>query len=321
MPRGGHFGLWKPVAKDIFRSRWKRFYKRCYRDRATKGNTPDRPGPHLQPNQTPDGVPEPWRLLYSLNNFEAQRPPPDARGITLVRETQRIFMQPAMRCVLSSERHAILRALDGGRNGGPESGFGRMETSPWPQNPDHVPQHILNVLKANAVGKQQSRAKDGSSRDEDDDDDQTEAEQVNQVEEQDQVDDPPDFYAYLVGKQDPAALKRAHGTFPVRRVQELMEEYTLVWDGGLKKPRDLALDDGERGHFPFVDEQASLISEMALRDILKVSHRTKSRRHPKWQEIQYEFKRGHQTYLRRRQMLLDEAKSRMGVVRQALADV
>lgn len=56
--------------------------------------------------------------------------------------------------------------------------------------------------------------------------------------------------------------------------------------------------------FPFIDESASLVDDLHLRDILKLGHRTNSRRLPRWKEIQYEHKKGHRSFLRRRQVKL-----------------
>merc|ERR1712217_788698 len=96
-------------------------------------------------------------------------------------------------------------------------------------------------------------------------------------------------------------------TFPVRRLRELVEEWELVWENGQNNPRAAARrkkaspeDEGvDRGRFPYIDEQAGLLDELSLNEILRLNYKTKSRHHPKWKEIRYEMKRGHKQYLRR----------------------
>lgn len=306
MPRGGHFGLWKPQ-KDFFKSRWKRFYKRCYRKRNTAGNGPDRAGPHEQPRHTPDGVPSPWKLMYSVDNFKGLPPPTDARSTTneYIHNLRR-FLRPFSECRQPRGTQAVLRALDPGRHG-TDSGNGRLETIPlttdrWKAGPEHMPQHILNLMNPKGRSSASEETEDTS------------------------------FLMKVVGVTED---RRAQGTFPVRRLYELVEEHEIVWKDGLNKVgassakarKDGKDKDGaeleevkDRGRFPFIDEQASLIDELGLQEILKHRHRINSRRHPKWREIQYENKKGQKSYLRRRQMGLDEAKARMGVIRQTLAD-
>lgn len=300
MPRGGHFGLWKPTPKDIFKSRWKRFYKRCHRYRS-KSNQPDRAGPHPQPVSYNDGVPSPWRLLFSQRHLELgpkgeRTLPPDLKpyGIQQYRQNEKMYLTPWRECQDTSAQTYVLRCLDPGRRGGADSGYGRLETKAWLDEkyevPEHITSHIYNLVK-------------------------------------------PDLEAEREKEDDslaPILKGPAVETFPVRRLQELLEEWYLVWEDGQKDPRKERVVKGkagdedtkevDRGRFPYIDEQAGLLDDVVLADILRLNHRIKSRRHPKWKEIQYEFKKGHRQYLRRKRMMDDEAKARMGVMRQALAD-
>ncbi|CAE7436053.1 unnamed protein product, partial [Symbiodinium necroappetens] len=66
-------------------------------------------------------------------------------------------------------------------------------------------------------------------------------------------------------------------------------------------------------------EKAGLLDELELAEILRLRHKTNSRRLPKWKEIQFWFKKWHRVYLRRRAVKIAEAKARMGVLKQASA--
>lgn len=281
MPRGGHMGLWKPTPKDIYKSRWKRFYKRCYRLR-TPGNNVDRPGPHDQSNFVPDGVPSAWKLNYSLQNFTGKKPPDSRRaGFATYRFNIDKYLLPAKLCREGSVADIVHRCLDGGRHGSWHTGLGRLEAT-WGRGEFadkrldeelQIPMHIYNQVK-----KQESD--DTSQKDSD-----------------------------------------VLDMFPVRRLYQLCDEKEIIWDGGLNDPRKYdTAEGGPRGRFPYVDDHAGLLDELSLSEILRVSHRTNSRRHPKWKEIQYWFKRWHRMYLRRRHMLKDEVKARMGIMKQAVLD-
>lgn len=290
MPRGGYFGLFRqnPQA-DIYRSRWKRFYKRSYRPR-TPFNLPEAPPPHPQPtwgrgdNEDqvhPDGVPSPWVLQYSLSNFE--KLPTDARR-TAQRHYDfnfRSFMNGAMKCSPNPvAQDVILRCLDRGRKGGADTGLGRPEAGlSWD---DRAPIHLRNIFD-------------------------TEAEKS---------DDGVQFLSIL--QNEGSNTDQFHN----RRLYKLLEEKEIVWERGQLDVRKLSKrgaegeSDGSRGNFPFVDEQASLIDDLQLREILRLRHRINRRRHFKWIAIRYQYKKWHAQYLRRRDMVLDEAKARMGVLRQ-----
>jgi len=319
MPRGGHRGFFLATPKDKFKSRWKRFYKRVYRPRSG-GNDVDRPG-HAEWLQPPDYVPSPWRLRIQhdsskeLMNYHWRT----------YRQTFNQFMRPAMLCKSPAAVDTVLRALDAGRSGGAESGFGRIETAPWhrdskddvhdQQHPEQVPKHIFNVLQAQAGRSSSSSAtstlEDGDLR------------RNNFFEEH--------LMTAAVGGSYPieADGKRSNTcvpeSFPVQRLAELLEEKEIVWMYGQNKPRARTARKqfGEeakrdRGRFPAIDEHATLIDDLDNKEILRLAHSTKSRRQPKWKEIVYEEKKGHRSYLRRKQVLTDEVKARMGVIRQTL---
>jgi len=283
-------GLWKPTPKDIFKSRWKRFYKRCYRPRKL-GNNVDAPGPHAQALGFPDGIPSPWKLNYSIANFTQGNVPQDMRRAAAKTYGANIsdYLRPIESAREGTAQDVILRCLDAGRRGAAasSSGYGRIEAR-WGREPqkegreafdteEHVPNHIL-TLQRHQRTKQE---------------------------------------------QDEVERTSCSTQFQFRRLYELCEEKEIVWDGGLNDPRRMDGQDGGaggRGHFPYIDEKAGLLDELMLKDILRLSHRTNSRRHPKWQEIQFWYKKWHRQYLRRREILKDEVKSRMGVLKQALPE-
>merc|ERR1711953_612786 len=100
-----------------------------------------------------------------------------------------------------------------------------------------------------------------------------------------------------------------------RRLYELCEEKELVWAGGQIDPNRERQDElHSRGHFPRVDEAASPMDDLMLKDILLLRHKTNRRRHPKWIEISYTYKKWHQQYLRRGHMLQDEVKARLSIM-------
>jgi len=312
MPRGGHFALWRPNPQaDIYRSRWKRFYKRSYRPR-TPMNLPDSSPPHLQPKWGrdanaphifPDGIPSPWAMQYSVSNFQNGLPPDAKRFSQKAYEwnSQR-FLNPARICRNTIGQDHILRCLDPGRKNGADTGYGRAEVgATWDET---GPTHLRNIFEAEA-----QRSGNG---------------------EEDRL----DFLRTLketqpIGRGANAAnyeATKSTDLFHSRRLFMLLEEQEIVWTGGQLDLRKMARKGAggnedstkERGHFPYVDEQASLIDDLQLREILRLRHRINRRRHFKWMEIAYQYKRWHQQYLRRRAVMLDEVKARMGVLRQTL---
>lgn len=110
-------------------------------------------------------------------------------------------------------------------------------------------------------------------------------------------------------------------TYLVRRLYELCEEREIVWEGGQHNPNaDDGAQEGPTGRFPHVDEQASLVDELTLKEILRLRHKTNSRRHPIWTEKTYQCRVWHKQYLRRRHMLKDEVKARVGILKQGLSE-
>eukprot|EP00435_Cladocopium_sp_Y103_P053650 s699_g17.t1 len=276
MPRGGHMGIWRPLPKDIFKSRWKRFFKRCYRPR-TGGNALDRAPPHIQADHM-DGVPSPWKLHMQEDfgegkSFRDSRIPRGAGSD--YRSNLDQYLRPAKFCTEGIASDVILRSLDPGRHNYMSlTGLGKLETA-W-QNIDgnkdkgtvaatdweySVPTHILSVLKP------------------------------------------------LLGTKEPGeVITTRPNLFVARKLRQLCEEKEIRASG----------EGPDRGNFPYVDEQASLLDELTLNEILRIRHKTNSRRHPKWKEVQYWFKRWHGIYLRKRAIKRAELKEAQGIAKKAL---
>ncbi|CAJ1413870.1 unnamed protein product [Effrenium voratum] len=295
MPRGGHMGLWKPLPRDIFKSRWKRFFKRCWRPRSG-GNQVDRAGPHIQGDYW-EAVPSPWKLhLREPSKAAGADAYKDGAGanssLKVYRRNQASYLRPAMMCREGTASDIILRCLDAGRRSSfsltglgkleaawfnvPESGNPRQETA-WE---DAAPRHILDELE-----KVIKERKETSS-------------------------------------QEPyEVLASPSNNFKVRRLFELCEEKEIVWDGGQigARRRTGREEASKRGNFPYIDEQAGLLDELNLDEILRLRHKTKSRRLPKWKAISWWFKRWHRVYLRRRAMVIEEVKATEGVSKKALS--
>eukprot|EP00933_Yihiella_yeosuensis_P066742 TRINITY_DN71168_c0_g1_i1.p1 TRINITY_DN71168_c0_g1~~TRINITY_DN71168_c0_g1_i1.p1 ORF type:complete len:277 (-),score=33.19 TRINITY_DN71168_c0_g1_i1:263-1093(-) len=276
MPRGGHMGLWKPTPKDIFKSRWKRFYKRTVRLRG-KGNNVDFPGPHKQGPLNYD-VPSPWKFHYSLEDMPERKLSRVGNPARLHYEQNlKNYIKPLMNARGSSAVAAILRSLDTGRRSSDRMGLGRLEAG-W----GRAKSDMEYIKDESHIAKQ-------------------------------------------IGGNVPLLWKTytGHNLFQNVRLYSLCEEEELVWKDGLNDPRRQMSEQGDsknRGRFPYIDEKAGLIDELTLRDILRLGHRTNSRRHPKWKELQFWYKKWHRQYLRRRQMLKDEVKARMGVLKQAIPE-
>eukprot|EP00811_Abedinium_folium_P002178 NODE_11997_length_1252_cov_9.296889.p2 GENE.NODE_11997_length_1252_cov_9.296889~~NODE_11997_length_1252_cov_9.296889.p2 ORF type:complete len:289 (-),score=38.93 NODE_11997_length_1252_cov_9.296889:303-1169(-) len=284
MPSGGHKGGWWPTPRDIYRSRWKRFYKRTYRWRSAL-NHPDNPPPYRQAGQPHDFVPSPMKLQVQIRPTGGL-PPWARRGTwgTYLRNSSR-YMSPAQFAQDVTGRDYVMRCLDRGSHGGGDTGYGRIEAGISAQNRQHpqaqaqetaaMPEHIRRVLEESAGTVTGGHEFVKTLKDTYDDNDK--------------------FY--------------------VKRLAELTEEFELVWETRDGRRRRA---DGDHGIFPYVDEKASLVDDLRLDTILKLRHRTKRRRMPKWIEIQYVTKKWHQQYMRRRHMLKDEAAARHGIVRQAM---
>jgi len=277
-------------------------------------NNPDDSPPHVQPmwgrdpkaeQIFPDGVPSPWVLQYSLDNFGRNNAPPDAKRYaqTTYEWSKRNFHFPVEKANNSIARDLILRSLDAGRKGGSDTGYGRAEVScTWEES---GPEHLKRIFHDEV---ENSKGKDGKY---------TSAE---------------DFLTTLKemqpilggGGQGARLPSQCTEYFYNRRLYKLYEEKEIAWLGGQLDVRKLSRRGGdgtdERGHFPYVDEQASLIDDLQLKEILRLKHRINRRRHFKWLEITYQYKKWHQQYLRRRAVLQDEVKARMGVLKETLSE-
>ncbi|CAK9043171.1 unnamed protein product [Durusdinium trenchii] len=101
---------------------------------------------------------------------------------------------------------------------------------------------------------------------------------------------------------------------------QLCAEKEMVYDPSLPR-RSSSREEGNetRGHFPYIDERVSMLDEVTLDKILRIRHKTNSRRHPKWQEIQYWIKRWHRFYLRRRAVKRAEERGTEAQLKKALA--
>ena len=83
----------------------------------------------------------------------------------------------------------------------------------------------------------------------------------------------------------PAATGERPDTFLLHRLHRICAQYDLYWESkgdnrqyreGLKAPENM---------LPYVDEQASILKELALKDIKFTRHRTPIHKSPKWREI------------------------------------
>jgi len=207
------------------------------------------------------------------------------------------YLAPAR---LSSDpvaRDLILRSLDPGRHwGGAETGLGRAayladrfaggpggDTGDLNRLKEHVPMHLYDVLETHC--KKESASADTTA-----------------------------LFDKLVNG-DPE-------TFPVRRLYEICEEREIVWDKGQADfSRDGHQDTEQKATgFPYVDESVGSVEDLLLRDILKLKHKTNRRRHPKWLEIRWQRQQWHKQYLRRKHILEDEVKARMGVLKLGMME-
>ncbi|CAK0790416.1 unnamed protein product, partial [Prorocentrum cordatum] len=296
------------LRKDIFRSRWKRFYKRCYRPR-TRGKTVDLPPPHEQGKLNTDGVPAPWKLRVSVQDAEM---PPESRRLAwqlyrsnfydYTRGEQWSKSNQLQQMQALGDAHAlnhVLRCLDPGIRRRCDSGYGRPETMAE-FSPDSVPEHVYNEIAERA--KQEG----GKAQE------------------------------FLDNLQGMAGMKEGgFETFPEARFYELCEENETLWHEVAVNARGRPLGDWQgprgaeqqgdaargpdRGHFPYIDEQAALVDELRLDEVLRLRHRRSERRHPKWIEKAYQAKPRHEKYLHQRAISLDEIKERMGVLKQGIA--
>ncbi len=77
-------------------------------------------------------------------------------------------------------------------------------------------------------------------------------------------------------------------SFPIKRLFNLCNLYENVWASPKKdwlktRPSGSSLDSSQsHGPFPYVDEKATVLSELTKGEILKTRHRVNSNSHPKW---------------------------------------
>lgn len=210
------------------------------------------------------------------------------------------FLLAYQKCLQPDYRDAVVRSLDWGRRGVSDSGLGRAEAVRFghtnqEQNqgeaaavPELLPRHIHGAILSKV-------AKDGE-----------------------------------LGSFMEAITQHSHSdVFHIRRLYELCEEKEIAYEGRLEKmdgqaqgtriPDGLSEKPADRGRFPYVDEKASLIDELKLRDILKLRHKTNSRHHPKWKEVRYWFKKWQQQYLRRRHMQSPNSNLALGEQQRMLS--
>lgn len=289
-------GGWWPTPKDIFKSRWKRFYKRGNRQRSMKINAADWEKPHMQGFRAKNFLAAPWKWNYSTENFPRDGgKPPDLTGTAdvMYRNQVKRFMLPLQHLtVMSKETGArntkepdvqdfILRCLDAGRRGRCDSGHGRAEVAL--DKKAVAPSHLLQAMEA---------ASDEDARGE------TEASSA-------------EFLSAI------STFETSPTHFHVRRLMQLCEEWEITWEGGQAEDEDEE-NEPARGRFPYIDEQASLVDELTLKSILRLRHKTKCRRSPRWLEAVYHMKKGRSSYLRRRAVCTEEANAQMGVLKQAM---
>ena len=97
-------------------------------------------------------------------------------------------------------------------------------------------------------------------------------------------------------------------TFPIKRLYNICQTYSSVWDPNRFKSSRNVSGTGEqsdivkqRGPFPFVDDRATVLSELTKANIFQTRHRVNSNSHPRW---------ALRTIRRRRRKLLVKSKRR-----------
>ena len=114
-------------------------------------------------------------------------------------------------------------------------------------------------------------------------------------------------YAEVDSKFAEALANTSNDSFPVKRLYNLCNLYSSVWDTnssrgyrGRSASSDQVSVDG-RGPFPYVDDRATVLTELTKNHILQTRHRVNSESHPKW---------ALRTIRRRRRKMLIKAKKR-----------
>lgn len=318
MPRGGHNGIWRPTPKDIFKSRWKRWYKRSYLSRSGDNdyanNAVDRrptPQDASKKLHLPDGTGSLWRL--NTHSFGEKDPQDMERGgpgrsrfaaYQMYKDNRDTYLKPFSNAQSPMWAETVIRCLDRERHGS-HSGesFGQSSAS-WEPDSDSVSYLTAAIRSAKEEAASRFLSAPNSHN----------------------VDSDYEVQSYEVQTATPRSppekkevVRPLPGPYLVRRLYGLCDEYELVWRKGQRplEPREDE-NEGTRGRFPYVDEQHSALGDLNLSDILRVNHRIKSRRHPRWKEAVYLFKKARAQYLIRRQVCKDEAKARQGVMKQVL---
>mmetsp|Transcript_7836 Transcript_7836/g.17209 ORF Transcript_7836/g.17209 Transcript_7836/m.17209 type:complete len:331 (-) Transcript_7836:12-1004(-) len=316
MPRGGHTcGYWPQgigSPKDIFRSRWKQFYKRTYRERNGIFNSIDFVPPHPQLSYKvikgegegedskkkverfsiiKDFVSQPWRFqVHTKDLDDGFMRYKEHRGASAYHQyiaAAGDLLSPWYECHDEKHCDAILRCLDPGRKGG-HSGLGLSETLEMEDSrgQEHFQPSYIRKIFNNVVVKGSDGA-DGTSKD-----------------------DPQDNKVRKAFELE---------IFRLRHLYALLERREFLSPGIPRKPREDAgprsgTNDSklskvaDRGRFPFVDENASLVEDLTLKTIMRIRHRINSRRNPLRKEVAYQRKKWKAKYLRLKAILDEEAK-------------
>jgi len=89
-----------------------------------------------------------------------------------------------------------------------------------------------------------------------------------------------------------------------RRMYRLCHQYESIWKPFFRKEDRDTDGASEDNNFPYVEETASLVPDLSLKNILHSRHKTRSRRHPKWLEVKWFQRKWHNAYLHRRRLRL-----------------
>jgi hypothetical protein len=114
-------------------------------------------------------------------------------------------------------------------------------------------------------------------------------------------------YAQVDSAFAEALANSSQDSFPVKRLYNLCNLYSAVWDtnssrglrGRSAGSGGMSIDG--RGPFPYVDDRATVLTELTKNHILQTRHRVNSESHPKW---------AIRTIRRRRRKMLIKAKKR-----------
>lgn len=108
-------------------------------------------------------------------------------------------------------------------------------------------------------------------------------------------------------------------TFLLHRLQRLCAQHDLYWED-----KSAAVADGKapENQLPYIDEQASVLQTLPLRDILfsTTKHRTHSRKSPRWEEVERRHSTWTNVWRHKNRMNKIEAAEKLGVLKQADLD-